>query len=300
MGALAATGQPTLQSPFAPMPTGFTHVPAGSIDELERAVTSTTAAVMVETIQGEGGVVPLEAGYLAEVRALCDEREMLLIVDDVQAGIGRTGNWFSWQDLGFVPDVATVAKALGNGLPIGACLARDEIASAFSPGDHGTTFGGGPVVSRAALAVLDEIENKDLLAACRERSRQFGDGLSALPGVTEVRGRGLLFAVGPRRRPSRTCHRQGHGSRSRRQRRPPRCHPLRTATHHHRRRGGCGGGAVRGGPLDETEDGRRQPIAPPLAALAPPPHRRRQDRSGGWRTLDYSSVQKSRRASVAS
>ena len=195
MGALAATGQPTLQSPFAPMPTGFTHVPAGSIDELERAVTSTTAAVMVETIQGEGGVVPLEAGYLAEVRALCDEREMLLIVDDVQAGIGRTGNWFSWQDLGFVPDVATVAKALGNGLPIGACLARDEIASAFSPGDHGTTFGGGPVVSRAALAVLDEIENKDLLAACRERSRQFGDGLSALPGVTEVRGRGLLFAA---------------------------------------------------------------------------------------------------------
>ena len=134
LGALAATGQPTLQAPFAPMPNGFTHVPPGRASRnLERAVTSKTAAVMVETIQGEGGVVPLDPGYLAEVRSLCDERDVLMIVDDVQAGMGRTGTWFSWQDLGFVPDVATVAKALGNGFPIGACLAREEVASVFQP-----------------------------------------------------------------------------------------------------------------------------------------------------------------------
>ncbi len=196
LGALAATGQPALQAPSAPMPNGFTHVTPGRIEELGRAVTSKTAAVMVETIQGEGGVVPLDPGYLAEVRSLCDERDVLMIVDDVQAGMGRTGTWFSWQDLGFIPDVATVAKALGNGFPIGACLAREEVAAVFRPGDHGTTFGGGPVVCRAALAVIDEIETRDLLTACRERSRQFMDGLSALPGVAEVRGRGLLFAVG--------------------------------------------------------------------------------------------------------
>ena len=196
LGALAATGQPALQAPSAPMPNGFIHVTPGQIEELQRAVTSKTAAVMVETIQGEGGVVPLDPGYLAEVRSLCDERDVLLIVDDIQTGMGRTGTWMSWQDLGFIPDVATVAKALGNGFPIGACLATEEVAAAFRPGDHGTTFGGGPVVCRAALAVIDEIETRDLLTACRERSRQFMDGLSALPGVAEVRGRGLLFAVG--------------------------------------------------------------------------------------------------------
>jgi predicted acetylornithine/succinylornithine family transaminase len=195
LAALASTGQPGLQSRLAPMPTGFSQVAPGSIEDLEQAVTPTTAAVMVETIQGEGGVVPLDPGYLRAVRALCDERDVLMIVDDVQAGVGRTGSWFSWQRLGFAPDVATVAKALGNGLPVGACLARDEVASAFRPGDHGTTFGGGPVVCRAALAVLDEIESRDLLANCRERSEQFVAGLSALAGVIEVRGRGLLLAA---------------------------------------------------------------------------------------------------------
>jgi acetylornithine/N-succinyldiaminopimelate aminotransferase len=195
LAALASTGQPDLQSRFAPMPTGFNQVAPGSIEDLEQAVTPTTAAVMVETIQGESGVVPLDPGYLRAVRALCDERDVLMIVDDVQAGVGRTGSWFSWQQLGFAPDVATVAKALGNGLPVGACLAGEEVASAFRPGDHGTTFGGGPVVCRAALAVLDEIESRDLLAACRERSEQMVAGLCALSGVTEVRGRGLLLAA---------------------------------------------------------------------------------------------------------
>jgi predicted acetylornithine/succinylornithine family transaminase len=195
LGALAATGQPTLQAPFAPIPNGFTHVAPGRLEDLREAVTAKTAAVMVETIQGEGGVFPLDPGYLVEVRSLCEERDVLMIVDDVQAGMGRTGTWFSWQDLGFVPDVATVAKALGNGLPIGACLAREEVASVFHPGDHGTTFGGGPTVCRAALAVLDEIERRDLLTACQQRSDQLVGGLSALSGVAEVRGRGLLLAA---------------------------------------------------------------------------------------------------------
>lgn len=194
LATLAATGQPGKQATFAPMPSGFTQVPAGEIEPLREAVTSSTAAVMLETTQGEGGVIPLDAGYLGEVRALCDEREVLLIIDDVQAGVGRTGSWFSWSRLGVTPDIATLAKALANGLPIGVCLATER-AAAFDYGDHATTFGGGPVVTVAALAVLDEIESKDLLANCRERGAQMRSGLEALGGVREVRGRGLLLAA---------------------------------------------------------------------------------------------------------
>ena len=154
-----------------------------------------TAAVMLETVQGEGGVIPLDESYLVAVREMCDERDVLLAIDDVQAGMGRTGEWFSWQGLGIEPDVATVAKALANGLPIGACLAREEVAPAFDRGDHATTFGGGPVVSAAALAVLDEIEERGLLANCRDRSAQLRAGLDGLPGVAGTRGRGLLLAA---------------------------------------------------------------------------------------------------------
>ena len=195
LATLAATGQPAKQAVFAPLPTGFLQVEANDIDALEAAVGSDTAAVMVETIQAEGGVLPLEPDYLKAVRRLCDETGALLIFDDVQAGIGRTGEWFSWQSLGLEPDVATIAKALANGLPIGACLATEKVAAAFRPGDHATTFGGGPVVCAAALAVLDEIEDRQLLANCRERSTQLRAGLESLPGVTEVRGRGLLLAA---------------------------------------------------------------------------------------------------------
>lgn len=195
LATLAATGQPAKQATFAPLPTGFRQVPAGDITALRQAISPATAAVMVETIQGEGGVVPLPAEYLLAVRQLCDELGILLIVDDVQAGIGRTGTWFSWQRLGFEPDIATVAKALANGLPIGACLAREEVASAFRPGDHATTFGGGPVVCAAAMAVLDEIEDRHLLANCLARSAQFDEELSRLPSVSSVRGRGLLLGV---------------------------------------------------------------------------------------------------------
>lgn len=195
LATLAATGQPAKQATFAPLPPGFTQVPAADLAALEAEMDDTVAAVLVETTQGEGGVVPLPAEYLRGVRRLCDRTGALLVVDDVQAGLGRTGTWFSWQQLGFTPDVATVAKALANGLPIGACLATEEVAAAFRAGDHATTFGGGPVVCAAALAVLAEFDEHDLLANCRDRSRQLIEGLGRLPGVTAVRGRGLLLAA---------------------------------------------------------------------------------------------------------
>lgn len=195
LATLAATGQPAKQAVFEPLPRGFRQVPAGDLDALAATVSECTAAVMLETTQGEGGVIPLDEDYLREVRRLCDEREVLLVVDDVQAGMGRTGTWFSWQQLGFQPDVATVAKALANGLPIGACLAREEVAAAFDPGDHATTFGGGPVVCAAALAVIEEIEQRNLLDNCVARSRQLASGLADLEGVDHVRGRGLLLAA---------------------------------------------------------------------------------------------------------
>ncbi len=195
LAALAATGQPAKQATFEPLPPGFRQVPGKDIDALDAAVGDRTAAVMLETVQGEGGVVPMASDYLHAVRALCDERNVLLIFDDVQAGIGRTGTWFSWQAFGVQPDIATLAKALANGLPIGACLATQRAASAFEYGDHATTFGGGPVVCAAALAVLDEIEDRDLLTNVKDRSDQLHDGLLDLAGVTGVRGRGLLLAA---------------------------------------------------------------------------------------------------------
>lgn len=195
LATLAATGQPAKQQTFQPLPPGFRQVAPGDVGALEEAVDDRTAAVMLETTQGEGGVVPLSAGYVQAVRELCTRRGSLLIVDDVQAGMGRTGHLFSWQGLGFEPDIATVAKAMANGLAMGACLAREEVATSFRPGDHGTTFGGGPVPCAAALAVLDEIEERGLLGNCRARSEQFAQGLSGLPGVAGVRGRGLLLAA---------------------------------------------------------------------------------------------------------
>ena len=195
LATLAATGQPAKQATFEPLPTGFTQVAPGDIAALERAMSDATAAVMLETTQGEGGVNPLTAEYLQAVRALCTDHNALLIVDDVQAGMGRTGSWFSWQQLGFEPDIATTAKALANGLPIGVCMATDTVAKAFQKGDHATTFGGGPVVCAAALAVVDEIDQKELLANCLARSDQFKGLFGDLPGVTTVRGRGLLLAA---------------------------------------------------------------------------------------------------------
>lgn len=195
LATLAATGQPHKQATFAPLPTGFSQVPAGDISALANEVDENTAAVLLETVQAEGGVFPLTDEYLQDVAALCDESGALLVIDDIQAGMGRTGHWFSWQDRGIEPDIATSAKALANGLPIGACLARQAVAEAFRPGDHGTTFGGGPVICAAALAVIDEIEERGLLVNCRDRSRELFTGLNLIKGVKEVRGRGLLLAA---------------------------------------------------------------------------------------------------------
>ncbi len=195
LATLAATGQPAKQATFAPLPVGFHQVPGGDIDAMAEAVDESVAAVMLEVVQGEGGVVSWSADYLRDVRSLCDEAGTLLIIDDVQAGMGRTGNWFSWQDVNIKPDIASVAKALANGLPVGACLATAEVAAAFQPGDHASTFGGGPVVCAAALATIGEIEERGLLTNARARGQQLTHGLMALDGVSGVRGKGLLLAA---------------------------------------------------------------------------------------------------------
>jgi len=199
LSTLAATGQPHKHEAFRPLPDWFTHVPLNDEVALDAAVTDATCAVLLEPVQGEGGVREASAEYLRVARKICDERGALLIFDEVQTGLGRTGRWFAFQHHDIAPDVITLAKALGGGLPIGACIARDDVAAAFEPGDHATTFGGGPVPCAAALAVLDVIEEEGLV----ERSRAMGAYLverlrAALAGgalVAEVRGVGLLVAV---------------------------------------------------------------------------------------------------------
>jgi predicted acetylornithine/succinylornithine family transaminase len=196
LATLAATGQPAKHEPFQPLPEGFRHVAMDDIDAMEAAVDPrVVAAVLVEPIQGEGGVNVPPKGWLAEVRRLCDERDVLLVLDEVQTGLGRTGKWFGFQHEGIRPDVVTLAKALGNGMPIGACWARADVASAFVPGDHGTTFGGQPMAAAAARATLAVMEAEDVPARASRAGSRLADGLAALPGVVSVRGRGLLLAA---------------------------------------------------------------------------------------------------------
>lgn len=195
LAALAATGQPAKHEPFQPLPEGFRHVAWDDLGALESALDPTVAAVLLETVQGEGGVQPASTAYLQGVRRLCDERGILLMVDEVQTGLGRTGRWFGFQHHGIVPDVVTMAKALGNGVPIGACWARAEVAEVFAPGDHGSTFGGQPFATAAARAVLAELEAVDAPARAAAQGDRLADGLAGLPGVASVRGRGLLLAA---------------------------------------------------------------------------------------------------------
>jgi acetylornithine/N-succinyldiaminopimelate aminotransferase len=196
LATLAATGQPQKHEPFQPLPEGFRHVAWGDFDALAAAVDATVvAAVLLETVQGEGGVKPLPPGYLAGVRRLCDERGVLLVIDEVQTGLGRTGRWFGFQHEGVRPDVVTMAKALGNGVPIGACWARAEVAAAFVPGDHATTFGGQPLAAAAARAVLATMETEDVPARAAAAGARLRAGLEALPEVDHVRGVGLLLAA---------------------------------------------------------------------------------------------------------
>ena len=193
---LAATGQPQKQETFQPLPTGFRQVEFANVDALAAAMDERVCAVLLEPVQGEGGVQPAPPGYLEAVRALCDEREALLMIDEVQTGLGRTGRWFGFEHGDDVrPDVVTLAKALGNGMPIGACWARREVAAAFKPGDHATTFGGQPLAARAALAVLDVMEQENVPRRAQEQGKRLVDGLRALPSVVDVRGVGLLVAA---------------------------------------------------------------------------------------------------------
>jgi acetylornithine/N-succinyldiaminopimelate aminotransferase len=195
LATLHATGQPSKHEPFQPLPDGFRHVAWSDATALEKAVDESVTAVLLEPLQGEGGVNPAPAEYFQAVRRLCDERGMLLIVDEIQTGLGRTGRWWGFEHFGVTPDVVTVAKALGNGMPIGACWAREDVAAAFQPGDHGTTFGGQPLAASAARAVLSVMEAEDVPGRASERGRQLVAGLTALPGVASVRGLGLLLAA---------------------------------------------------------------------------------------------------------
>src|SRR5438105_89478 len=195
LATLHATGQPQKHEVFQPLPEGFRHVAWDDLDALESALDPSVAAVLLEPVQGEGGVNPASAAYFQGVRKLCDERGVLFMVDEVQTGLGRTGKWFGFQHLGVQPDVVTMAKALGNGVPIGACWARDDVAAAFVPGDHATTFGGQPLATAAARAVLAVMEAENVPARARDRGAYLTAALEKVPGVRAVRGLGLLVAA---------------------------------------------------------------------------------------------------------
>jgi acetylornithine aminotransferase len=195
MGALSMTGQPSKREPFTPLLKGITHVPYGDLSAMSRAVTKKTAMVIIEPIMGEAGVITPEVGYLAGLRVICDRVGALLVFDCVQTGIGRTGQWFGFEHENVRPDVVTLAKGLGGGLPLGATIAYGRTAHLLQPGDHGTTFGGNPVACAAANAVLDVIESKKLMQSTRVFERKIKKSVSHIPGVSEVRGRGLLLGI---------------------------------------------------------------------------------------------------------
>ncbi len=200
LATLTATGQPHYQEGCGPLPAGFDYVHYNDIEELESKMSDKTCAVMLETIQGEGGVYPPKGDYLKQVRALCDKYGALLIFDEVQAGMGRSGTFFAYETYGVVPDIVTLAKGLAGGVPIGAFLCTDEVAKAFKPGDHGTTFGGNPLACAAANVVIDTISQPAFLAHVKEISAYFRGKLDGLAAkypqlVKEVRGQGLLLGM---------------------------------------------------------------------------------------------------------
>ncbi|MBA3605935.1 MAG: acetylornithine/succinylornithine family transaminase [Acidimicrobiia bacterium] len=199
LAALAATGQPTKHEPFHPMPEGFHHVAWGDLDALRAKVDASVAAVLVEPLQGEGGINPAPPGYLAGVREICDETGALMMVDEIQTGLGRTGRWFGFEHDGVSPDVVALAKALGNGMPVGACWARRDVAAVFEPGDHGSTYSGTAIATAAVNAVLDEMRRIDAPALAARQGRRLRESLLAVQGVADVRGLGLLLAVGLQR-----------------------------------------------------------------------------------------------------
>ena len=195
LATLAATGQPAKHEPFFPMPDGFKHVVWGDLDELRSAVDATVAAVIIEPIQGEGGVVPAPDGYLRGVREICDGVGALMIVDEIQTGFGRTGHWFGFEISGVSPDVVTLAKAMGNGMPVGACWARTDVAAVFEPGDHGSTYSGTALATAAVSAVVDEMRRIDAPAQAAAKGARLTGLLLELPQVAAVRGAGLILGA---------------------------------------------------------------------------------------------------------
>ncbi|MCD4526139.1 acetylornithine transaminase [Nocardioides sp. cx-173] len=195
MGALALTSKEAYRAPFEPLPGEVTFVPYGDAEALAAAVTDRTAAILLEPLQGEAGVVVPPDGYLAAARAVADEHGALLWLDEVQTGMGRTGAWFAHAACGVRPDIVTLAKGLGGGFPIGACIGVGQAGTLLEPGNHGTTFGGNPVACAAALAVIATIESEGLLEHATALGQRLRDGLAADPRVTEVRGEGLLVGL---------------------------------------------------------------------------------------------------------
>ena len=195
MATLAATGQPEKHEPFQPLPEGFRHAAWNDLEAFTAAVDPTVGAILLEPLQGEGGVNPADQSFLQGIRKLCDQHGILLIMDEVQTGLGRTGRWFGFQHAGITPDIVTTAKALGNGVPIGAVWATQEVADAFKPGDHGSTFGGQPLAAAAAREVLRIMTEINAPEMARTKGQALTKQLLALPGVESVRGWGLLLGV---------------------------------------------------------------------------------------------------------
>jgi predicted acetylornithine/succinylornithine family transaminase len=196
LATLHATGQPAKHEAFAPLPEGFRHVAFGDVAALETALDPTVVSgLLLEVIEGESGVIPAPAGYIRRARELCDERGILLMLDEIQTGLARTGRWFAFQREGIVPDVVTMAKALGNGMPVGACWARADVADCFVPGDHGSTFGGQPLAMSAVRATLQTMIKMDAPAVTTKMGEYLANAVVALDGVVSVRGSGLLLGA---------------------------------------------------------------------------------------------------------
>ncbi len=195
MGALSMTGQPSKREPFLPLLKGIKHVPFGDIKAMRRAITTKTAMVILEPIMGEAGVIVPPEDYLAQVRELCTQKGALLVIDAVQTGLGRTGDWFGYEYSGITPDVITLAKGLGGGLPLGAMIALGDAAQLFVAGDHGSTFGGNPITTAAALAVINVIEKEKLMPKVRKDQEFIMQRIALIQGVSEVRGAGLLIGI---------------------------------------------------------------------------------------------------------
>ena len=195
MGALSLTGQPSKREPFLPLIKGVKHVPYGDIDAMRKAVSKKTAMVIIEPIMGEAGVIVPPQDYLQQLRQICDTNGALLVIDAVQTGMGRTGDWFGYEYSGIKPDVITLAKGLGGGLPLGAMIALGKAADLFQPGDHGSTFGGNPVTTAAGLAAIEFIESKKILVKVEKQGAHLIQEIALIPGVKEVRGAGLLLGI---------------------------------------------------------------------------------------------------------